>query len=136
MEDQGWVAHFVISSCLGKPVTIYGDGKQVRDVLYVDDLVDAYRAYAQQARRLGGQVFNLGGGPEHTLSLLELVGILEKQLGHKIDVSFSDWRPADQKVYVSDIRRAMQVLGWAPKVGPTDGVRRLLDWVKRESFAR
>ena len=134
-EDQGWVAHFAISAVLGRPLTIYGDGKQVRDVLFVDDLVEAYQAYVRRSKTLGGQVFNLGGGPAFTMSLLDLVGILETRLNRKLDISFSDWRPADQKVYVSDIRKAGKLLGWSPTVKPADGVRRILDWLREAALA-
>ncbi len=130
MEDQGWVAHFALSALRGRPLTIYGDGKQVRDVLFVDDLVNAYHAYVERSRQLGGAVFNMGGGPKFTMSLLELLKILEAELGRKIPVTFSDWRPADQKVYISDIRHAQEALGWAPQVAPADGVRRILAWAK------
>jgi len=130
MEDQGWVAHFAISALLGKPITIYGDGKQVRDVLFVDDLVRAYEAFVARASHLRGEVFNVGGGPEFTLSLLELLGILEGSLGRKIPVAYADWRPADQRVYVSDIRRAKEALSWSPRIGPIEGVKRMLAWLE------
>ena len=130
MEDQGWVAHFALSALRGRPLTIYGDGKQVRDVLFVDDLVDAYHAYVERSKQLGGAVFNMGGGPKFTMSLLELLQILETELGRKIPVSFAGWRPADQKVYISDIRHAQETLGWTPTVAPEDGVRRILAWAK------
>ncbi len=135
MEDQGWVAHFAISALLGKALTIYGDGKQVRDVLFVDDLIRAYDAFARRASSLRGRVFNMGGGPSFTLSLLELLTILEREIGRKIPVSYADWRPADQKVYISDIRRAQEELSWKPEVVPEMGVRRILRWVERESRA-
>ncbi len=135
-EDQGWVAHFAISAVLGRPLTIYGDGKQVRDVLYVDDLVDAYQAYVSRSKKLKGQVFNVGGGPTFTMSLLELVALLEKQLGRKLKVTFSEWRPADQKVYISNIARAKEVLGWSPKIPPEEGVKRLLKWFESQPFAK
>ncbi len=135
MEDQGWVAHFAISAVLGRPLTIYGDGKQVRDVLYVEDLVNAYQAYVARSKQLGGQVFNMGGGPGFTMSLLELVEILENQLGRKLELTFSEWRPADQKVYISDIRKAGKALDWAPRVGPEDGVRRILAWLRAQRSA-
>ena len=134
MEDQGWVAHFAISSFFRRPLTIYGDGKQVRDVLFVDDLVDAYEAYLAKSRQLGGRVFNMGGGAGYTMSLLELLSFLEKGLGRKIPVSYGEWRPADQKVYISDIRKAHETLGWAPKVGPEEGVGQILDWVRGASL--
>jgi len=130
MEDQGWVAHFALSAYFGKPLTIYGDGKQVRDVLFVEDLVDAYDSYVERSRQLGGRVFNTGGGPHFTMSLLELLSILERQLGRKTVPSSADWRPADQKVYISDIRRASEALDWAPRTRPEEGVGRILDWIR------
>ncbi len=133
VEDQGWVAHFAISSVLGRPITIYGDGKQVRDVLYVDDLVRALVAFLEKAPSLRGRVFNVGGGPSFTLSLLELRNILEKALGRKVPISFSDWRPADQKVYISDIRRIREQLSWMPELTPAEGVGRILKWVSVQS---
>jgi CDP-paratose 2-epimerase len=129
-EDQGWIAHFVISACLGRPLTIYGDGRQVRDALYVDDLLDAFNLATDHADRIRGAVFNIGGGPQHTISVLELVGLLEARLGRRVDVRFDAWRPGDQRVYISDIRRARQVLGWSPRVPVTEGVDRLLQWVQ------
>ena len=135
-EDQGWVAHFAISAVLGRPLTIYGDGKQVRDVLFVEDLVNAYEAYVRRSKKIGGQVFNVGGGPEFTQSLLEHVDILEKQLGKKLTIRYSDWRPADQRVYISNIAKAKEALGWAPKVTPGEGMTRLLDWFQKQPFAK
>lgn len=134
-EDQGWLAHFVLSGLTSRPITIYGDGKQVRDVLFVDDLVDAYEAYVSHSRQLGGRVFNIGGGPEFTLSLLELVALLEGLLHRKLVLSFSGWRPADQRVYVSDNHRLHSDLGWTPKVAPKDGVHRMVEWASSEGFA-
>jgi CDP-paratose 2-epimerase len=134
MEDQGWVAWFTIAALTGKPITVYGDGKQVRDLLWADDLVAAYRAFLGSDRAHG--VYNMGGGPEKTLSLLELLALLEQRAG-KIDVSFSDWRPSDQKVYISCIDKARSELGWSPSVTPQEGVSRLIDWVEahRDLFA-
>jgi CDP-paratose 2-epimerase len=136
MEDQGWVAHFALSALAGRPLTVYGDGKQVRDLLFVDDLVDAYEAYLTRARYLGGRVFNLGGGIDFTLSLLELLSFLESRLNRRIAVSYADWRPADQRVYISDIRRAREVLGWTPKVTPTAGIQRVLEWALAERITK
>jgi CDP-paratose 2-epimerase len=135
MEDQGWIAHFAISGALHKPLTIYGDGKQVRDVLFVEDLVRAYEAYAVRSKQLGGQVFNMGGGKDFTLSLLELVGLLEDGFQTKLEIAFADWRPADQKVFVSDIRKARENLKWAPETNPVEGVRKVLAWIRRERLA-
>jgi CDP-paratose 2-epimerase len=128
VEDQGWVAWFVIASLLNKPITIFGDGKQVRDVLYVEDLVRIYDAFINSPTKHG--VYNTGGGPENTLSLLELLNILEKETGNKIPVSYSDWRPSDQKVYISDISKARSELSWEPKIAPEEGVKRLTNWVR------
>lgn len=129
-EDQGWVAHFVISACYGRPLTIYGDGRQVRDVLFIDDLLDAYELAVAGAREHCGEVFNIGGGPANTLSLLELVASLEQQLQRSLQITFDGWRPGDQRVYVSDIRRAERQLGWAPRTSVEDGLNRLIGWVQ------
>ena len=131
-EDQGWVAHFVISTLKGEPITIYGDGKQVRDVLFVTDLVKAYDKFIQNRSKLSGSVFNMGGGPENTLSLSELLDVLEVHSGKRSDVDFDDWRPSDQKVYVSDISKAKEKLGWMPSIAPEDGVKKLIEWVNSD----
>jgi CDP-paratose 2-epimerase len=130
VEDQGWVAWFIIAAVAGRPISIYGDGKQVRDILFVDDLLDAYDAALNQIDRAAGQVFNIGGGADKTLSIWdEFCPILEKLVGHAIPVTQGDWRPGDQKVYISDIRKVQQVLGWQPSIGVNEGIRRLYDWV-------
>jgi len=136
VEDQGWVAWFTIASVLNRPIVIYGDGKQVRDVLFVDDLVDVFEIVAKDPAKYSGKVYNIGGGPEHTMSLLELVDLLRSLTGDEIRYSFADWRPGDQKVFVSDIRRAGEEMGWNPRTAPKEGVSRLFDWVKqnRELF--
>src|SRR5216684_5024292 len=129
-EDQGWVAHFVISALTGKPITVFGDGRQVRDILYVDDLVRAYRAAYRRIDAAAGEIFNIGGGPASTMSLLELLDVLGELLGRRVPVGYDDWRPGDQKVYVSDIRKAARVLGWRPRTSPQAGVRRLYEWIR------
>lgn len=137
VEDQGWVAWFVIAAITEWPITIYGDGKQVRDVLFVNDLLDAYDAAIEKIDRAAGQVYNVGGGPEKTLSVWqEFAPLLERLVGKPIPVSQGEWRPGDQRVYISDIRKARQELGWQPKVGVEEGVRRLYEWVQanRELF--
>ncbi|MCS7142384.1 MAG: GDP-mannose 4,6-dehydratase [Aigarchaeota archaeon] len=126
VEDQGWLSWFVIATLTNRPITIYGDGKQVRDVLFVTDLIRAFDSFL--ASNLKHEVFNLGGGPQNTLSLLELFDFIEKVSGKRPRVSFADWRPADQKVYVSDIRKAERLLGWRPNVNPSDGVSRIFRW--------
>ena len=129
VEDQGWVAWFTIATILGKPLTIYGDGKQVRDVLYSDDLVRAYDLFIKSNIKQG--LFNTGGGPENTLSLLELLDLLQKLTGKKSEISFSDWRPSDQKVYISDTSKIREALGWKPEISPEEGVKRLVNWVEK-----
>lgn len=128
-EDQGWVAHFVIAASLGRPLTIYGDGYQIRDVLFVEDLIDAYLAAVQQIDRVQGEVFNVGGGPGNVLSLRELVALLERRLGRRLAVKYDDWRPGDQRVYVSDTGKLGRLLGWRPCTGVEAGLGRLLAWV-------
>lgn len=129
VEDQGWVAWFAIATVLGKPITVYGDGKQVRDVLYIDDLVSAFNSFI--AGDLRQEVFNLGGGPENTISLLELLDLLEESTGKRSEIGFAPWRPSDQKVYISDISQAKMKLNWEPKVSPEQGVERLVAWVRQ-----
>jgi CDP-paratose 2-epimerase len=129
IEDQGWLAWFAIRALEGKPVTIFGDGKQVRDVLYVDDLVRAYDAAIANIDKTSGNAYNIGGGPGKTLSLLELIAILDERLGRPLRHEFADWRPGDQRVYISGIHRAKQDFGWEPSVAPADGVRLLCDWL-------
>ncbi|HTX92762.1 MAG TPA: GDP-mannose 4,6-dehydratase [Anaerolineales bacterium] len=131
VEDQGWVAWMIIAAVTGKSITIYGDGKQIRDILYVEDLLNAYDAAIARIDQVRGRVYNLGGGPENTMSIWTEFGpLLEKQLGKPIPVGRGDWRPGDQKVFVADIRKAGGELGWSPKVGVEEGVKRLFEWVK------
>lgn len=130
VEDQGWVAWFTIAAQFSKPVTIFGDGKQVRDVLWVEDLIDLYSLAMENRKKLKGQAFNVGGGTEHTLSLLQLLSLLGKEFKKPIEHSFSDWRPGDQRVYISDIRSAKKFFNWQPKVSPEEGVKNLKEWVE------
>lgn len=131
IEDQGWVAWFIIAAILDRPITIYGNGKQVRDILFVNDLLDAYDAALNNLDKSAGNIFNVGGGRENTISIWTEFGpILEKQLGKKINVAWSDWRPGDQPVFISDIRKAKATLGWSPKVSAEEGIGRLIEWVK------
>jgi CDP-paratose 2-epimerase len=133
-EDQGWLAHFIISAIAGRPLNIYGDGKQVRDVLFVEDLIRAFRLAAERIDVAAGQVYNIGGGPENALAVWhhfsEIVASWRKQ---KIEVQFGDWRPGDQRCYVSDISKARRELGWTPQVDKLTGIRRLWDWVSANS---
>ncbi len=130
-EDQGWLAWFIICCKKGKPITIYGNGKQVRDVLFVSDLIKAYDAFIQGDRPHG--VYNMGGGREHTLSLLELLDEIQ-ECGLKLpSVTYADWRMFDQKVYISDIAKAKADFQWKPKVTPTQGVQHLVEWVSQNT---
>ena len=129
VEDQGWVAWFIIASVLGKPITIFGDGKQIRDILFIDDLTSCFLEVMEKIDSASGQIYNVGGGPSNTLSLLELIDMLQEILGREIEYSFDDWRPGDQKVYVSNISKARDELGWEPKISPREGVERLTKWV-------
>ncbi|HMK07495.1 MAG TPA: GDP-mannose 4,6-dehydratase, partial [Anaerolineales bacterium] len=131
IEDQGWLAWFVIAAQRGHPISIYGDGKQVRDVLFVDDLVEVMLRAVKQPQVSAGQVYNIGGGPARTVSVWKEFGPkLEGLVGKPLPVGLQDWRPGDQKVYVSDIRKAESDFGWEPKVDVDEGLRRLHDWVK------
>ncbi len=131
IEDQGWVAWFVIAALKGRPIRIYGNGKQVRDVLFIEDLLDAYGALVENIDTAAGQVYNIGGGPENTMSIWTEFGPqLERLLGRPIPVTHGDWRPGDQPVYVSDIRKAERELGWRPRVSVEEGVRRLFAWIR------
>jgi CDP-paratose 2-epimerase len=130
IEDQGWVAWFIIAAVLGKPITIFGDGKQVRDLLHVEDLMDVFDAALTRADQVSGQVYNIGGGPENTISVWsEFQPLLERLVGRPIPVGEDDWRPGDQRIYVSDIRKAERELAWKPQIGVEEGISRLYQWV-------
>lgn len=129
IEDQGWIAWFCVAVTTGQPFTIYGDGKQIRDTLWVGDLVDGYRRALERMDTVSGQAFNIGGGPSNTMSLLELVARLERHIGRPLNPPMADWRPGDQRVFVADIRKAQRLLDWSPRVPTAEGVDRLLAWV-------
>jgi CDP-paratose 2-epimerase len=131
MEDQGWVAWFAIRALQHLPVTIYGDGKQVRDVLYVDDLIAAYDAAVVNISKTDGQAYNIGGGPASTLSLMELIDLLEHECGYRLDHTFAQWRPGDQLVFVNDIQKSTTDFGWKPAVSPRIGIARLVNWLRQ-----
>ncbi len=128
-EDQGWVAHFLISSRCGNPITIFGDGLQVRDLLYVDDLMDAMVAAGRLAPTLKGNVFNIGGGPANMLSLKELLALIGELEGRRPVVRYAAWRHGDQRYFAADIRRFKKASGWKPRVGVRDGVAALHRWL-------
>ncbi len=126
-EDQGWIAWFCHRFLTGDPITLYGDGKQVRDVLWVADLVVAFEKFIESGDR--GVVFNIGGGPGNTLSLLELVCILSERTGKSVCIRHEEWRDFDQKVYVSNIDLVSEILNWSPTISPEGGVKMLLNWI-------
>jgi len=129
-EDQGWVAHFLIQARAGRPVSVYGDGFQVRDVLFVEDLVEAFCAARQRIDALRGCAFNIGGGPANTLSLLELLSLLNERQGHAVATQFVGWRTADQRYYVSNTSRFTAVTGWQARTPPREGIERLSQWLE------
>ena len=130
VEDQGWVAHFVIAAIMKRPINIYGDGKQIRDLLHVSDLIRAYELGIKHIDHISGEVFNLGGGPENTLSIwAEFQPLLESLAGRPIPILRGSWRPGDQRVFVADIRKASDLLDWQPTVSPAEGITDLFNWV-------
>ena len=131
IEDQGWVAWFTIASVLGKQITIYGDGKQIRDVLHVRDLTCCYEAAIKNKEVVNGHAFNIGGGPQNTMSLRELLSYLEEALEQKIPLAWDERRPGDQPVFVCNISKARKMMAWEPKISVHDGVRDLIAWVSK-----
>ncbi len=129
IEDQGWLAHFIISILKDSKIKIYGDGKQVRDILWIDDLLDAYDIVLESPNNFAGQVFNIGGGVDFTVSIWNEIEPIIKDLdGKDLSIQYDDWRPGDQKVYISDIT-AFSRSGWSPKVDPVTGTKLLWEWI-------
>jgi CDP-paratose 2-epimerase len=133
-EDQGFVAHFLMTALAGRPLTVYGDGKQVRDLLYINDLVDALLLAEARIGETRGRAFNLGGGPRNTLSLLELIALIQRH--HALQISYADWRPGDQRYYVSDTASFEQLSGWHPRIAAKDGIAALLHWLEERRHPR
>jgi len=133
-EDQGWVAHFLIRALAGEPISIYGDGRQVRDILFVDDAIEAYVEAWRQIDRVKGRAFNLGGGPANAVSLIQLIAEIEALTGVKVEAGFYPWRAGDQRYYVSDTRRVRQELGLGAPVAWRTGLARLAQWLKNEAL--
>jgi CDP-paratose 2-epimerase len=130
VEDQGWVAHFVISILLGRPLNIFGNGKQVRDVLFIDDLTRLMDLAYRKRDTAAGGVYNVGGGPENTLSLMQLIKLMEELTGKKVDYAYKQMRTGDQLMFIADISRADRDFNWRPAVGPREGVEKLCRWVE------
>jgi CDP-paratose 2-epimerase len=135
-EDQGWVAHFILRALRGEPITIYGDGRQVRDILFIDDLVDAFLLAERHRAQLAGRAFNMGGGPANTISLLDLLDRIEALEGRRPPITFDHWRVGDQRYYVSDTQAFQHACGWAPRVGASDGIALLHEWLASRQPAR
>jgi CDP-paratose 2-epimerase len=134
-SDQGWLAHFIRTAAVGGTITIYGDGGQVRDALYADDLVDAMLLARDHIDELTGRAFNIGGGPGNTISLLELLGLIGRLDGRPPRTERAEWRVGDQRWYVSDTSGFRAATGWRPRVGVTQGVARLHQWLSRDGRA-
>lgn len=130
IEDQGWVAWFLIAGLFGKNVTIYGNGKQVRDLLYVDDLVRAYELVIKNIPKTSGQIYNVGGGYNNSLSLLQFLDIIKNEVGLELKYSFSDWRPGDQPIFISDNNKLLEHTGWKPSIDTVSGIKKLALWLK------
>lgn len=128
-EDQGWVAHFLRCALAGHPITIYGDGKQVRDILFIDDLINALLLAQSYIHVTAGEAFNIGGGPANAISLLQLLALIEELQEAPVSHTFANWRPGDQRYYVSDTRKFQQMTGWRPQVRVKEGLMRLYTWV-------
>jgi CDP-paratose 2-epimerase len=135
--DQGWLGWFtqkaieVKTNTLKAPVTISGNGKQVRDLLYASDCVDLYLKASQKIDKIKGQAFNIGGGMKNSSSLLELFNFLEKQLDINFSYTQLPQRASDQKVFVADISKAKELIGWEPKVSKKEGIKKMIDWLSK-----
>lgn len=130
--EQGWVTHFLLRALEGDLITVHGDGRQVRDLLHVDDVVEAFSAALSRFDRVAGKAFNVGGGPTNTVSPLELLSLIESVSGRRAEVRVGGWRPADPRYFVSDIQRFHEATGWSPRVDVPTGVRRLHQWLSSE----
>jgi CDP-paratose 2-epimerase len=135
-EDQGWIAHFLMQAIKGEPITICGDGTQVRDVLFIDDLVDAFLLAQANSGTLSGEAFNIGGGLGNTISLIELLDLIGTFQNRKTEIRTDDWRVGDQRYYVSDTRKFKAATGWAARVSVREGVHRLYKWLLEEHSAQ
>ena len=127
-EDQGWVAHFLLQTLRDQPITLYGDGKQVRDLLFADDLMDAFELALTNIDEVRGRAFNIGGGPRNALSLLQVLDLIEDLHGTRPHIEWGDWRPGDQKFYVSDARAFKEAVGWRAQTEVAEGIARLYHW--------
>lgn len=134
VENQGWVAWFVIAFLLNRKITIFGNGKQTRDVLYIDDLFSAWDLATRNIEKIKGEIFNIGGGPNNSISLIEILSLLERKHKKKVKISYDDWRPGDQKIFVSDNKKLIDQLGWKPKTDINSGLERLIEWASKNKY--
>lgn len=134
-EDQGWVAHFARCLLAGSPITVYGDGCQVRDVLWVGDLVEAMRSAMRRIADVAGEVFNIGGGPQNAVSVRGVIDRLMALTGREVPVRTAPWRPGDQRVYVSETAKAERLLGWRPTTSWEEGLGRLVEWLEAANLS-
>jgi len=128
-SDQGWLDFMIRQAVKGELITIYGDGKQVRDILHITDLIRTFEQVIKNITKTKGQVYNIGGGPKNTISILELMNFLKNEFKLKINYSFDNWRPFDQKVYISDIRKAKKEFDWSPQISKDAGIKRQYNWI-------
>ena len=131
VSEQGWVVWFMYCKKYGIPLEVFGDGLQVRDCLYIEDLCRLYYLLVTQMDKFRGSVFNIGGGPDNSLSVLELIHWLDKKDGEPLNISYKDWRVADHKVYISDITKVIETVGWFPRIGIEEGLQKTWEWVNR-----
>jgi len=136
MEDQGWIAHFAIRALKNEPITIFGDGKQVRDLLYVDDLIDAYLLAVKNIGKCKGEVFNIGGGIKNAVSLMKAISLVEDKTKRKIKLKFGKVRPGDQKIFISDNSKLKKVLGFHIKTGYSQGLTNLITWLQNQNLQK
>jgi len=132
IEDQGWLAWFIVSHLSNKPITVYGNGKQVRDVLYIEDLLDCFDKVVENIDTVKGGIYNIGGGSENQISILEFFDMLLELTGEKVEYKYSKERQGDQKIYVSDITKAQNELNWKPCIPLKRGLVQLYDWIREE----
>ncbi|KPA13622.1 CDP-paratose 2-epimerase [Candidatus Magnetomorum sp. HK-1] len=131
MEDQGWIAWFLIASILNKKITVYGNGKQVRDILYITDLINAYEKAICNIDKVKGEIFNIGGGASNSISILEFFDFIKHELDINIPLEYSSIRPGDQKIFISNNNKLMNYLGWKPEVDYKVGIKKLYNWIKK-----
>lgn len=132
MEDQGWLAWFMICTLKNTPITIYGNGKQVRDVLFVDDLIHAYDLAIQSIKNTQGQIYNIGGGVKNSIAIwTEYRPLLEKLFKKKLSVKFTQSRPGDQRIFIADVRKSFKHFGWKPTITMQDGIHQLYSWLQQ-----